>query len=111
MFTHDTIYINSGTTDNVWTRNFKESAGQTERSPTSAKCHNPSTEVSKVNDGLLTRFPFNLDVQTPAVASTHDQYFMLDLEDPSVVSWYNITGGHAIPTTATTITTPTPRAM
>ena len=29
MFTHDTVYINSGTTDNVWTSNFKESTGQT----------------------------------------------------------------------------------
>ena len=94
MFTHDTVYINSGTTDNVWTSNFKESTGQTGTFTNIGRsARKQSTTVSKINDGLLTRFPFNLDSDTPDVASTHDQYFMLNLEDPSIVSWYNITGG------------------
>ncbi len=100
MFTHDTVYISSGTTDNVWTSNFKKSTGQTGTyTNIGLGARLASTAVQNVNDGLLTRFPFNLltdsggKARTPKVASTHDQYFMLDLEDPDVVPWYNITGG------------------
>jgi|GEM_PF-3154350 len=100
MFTHDTVYISSGTTDNVWTSNFKKSTGQTGTyTNIGLNARLASTTVQNVNDGLLTRFPFNLltdsggKARTPKVASTHDQYFMLDLEDPDVVPWYNITGG------------------
>ncbi|QJC50209.1 DUF5057 domain-containing protein [Paenibacillus albicereus] len=94
MFTHDTVYIASGTTDNVWTRNFKEATGQTGiQTNIGLGAPQTSTTVAKVNDGLLTRYPFNLDAGTPRVATTHDQYYMLDLEDPTLVTWYNITGG------------------
>ncbi|MCM3750064.1 DUF5057 domain-containing protein [Paenibacillus pasadenensis] len=94
MFTHDTVFIASGTTDNVWTRNFKGVTGQTGvMTNIGLKAPKPSTLVGKINDGLLTRFPFNLDAGTPSVASTHSQYFMLDLEDPAVIPWYNIKGG------------------
>ncbi|SDS78579.1 Ig-like domain (group 2) [Paenibacillaceae bacterium GAS479] len=94
MFTHDTVFIASGTTDNVWTRNFKGSTGQTGiMTNMGLQAPKESTKVAKVNDGLLTRFPFNLDASTPSVASTHNQYFMLNLEDPAIIPWYNITGG------------------
>ncbi|MGU3473746.1 DUF5057 domain-containing protein [Paenibacillus sp. D51F] len=100
MFTHDTVFISGGTTDNIWTSNFKTITGQT-KTYTNIGYGAPltSTTVQNVNDGLLTRFPFNLitdsagNARTPEVAKTHDQYFVLDLEDPSIVPWYNISGG------------------
>lgn len=61
---------------------------------------NLSTKVKPVNDGLLMQYPFYLskrddsnqqiDISTPQIAPTHNQYFTLNLEDPEVVSWYNI---------------------
>lgn len=94
LFTHDTVFISDGTTDNVWTRNFKPVTGQTGlHTNIGLGAPKTSSTVAKVNDGLLTKFPFNLDAGTPSVATTHDQYFMLDLEDPTLVPWYNITGG------------------
>lgn len=51
---------------------------------------------------MLTQYPFYLstinanneqtNIIPPQVATTHNQYFTLDLEDASVIPWYNITG-------------------
>jgi choice-of-anchor A domain-containing protein len=103
MFTHDTIYTAPTDTGNnnwqTWINNFQKDTGQI------APLTNlglgspiPSTTVSLVNQGLLTQYPFNLSKKTSAidniltVATTHNQYFTLNLEDPTVVPWYNIVG-------------------
>ncbi|WP_052429731.1 DUF5057 domain-containing protein [Paenibacillus borealis] len=99
MFTHDTVINLYGA--NTWVNNFKEITGQ--KDPVVNLGHNalnPSTKVKPVNDGLLMQYPFYLSQQNsdgaqtsidvPKVAKTHNQYFTLDLEDPTVVPWYNI---------------------
>ncbi|TYP70106.1 DUF5057 domain-containing protein [Paenibacillus methanolicus] len=99
MFTHDTVFSSDGITLNNWISYFQTSTGQiapwTNMGFSAPKT---STTVTKVNDGLLTLYPFDLS-STKETASinvinlTHNQYFTLDLEDPNVVPWYNITGG------------------
>ncbi|WP_339220691.1 DUF5057 domain-containing protein [Paenibacillus sp. FSL H8-0332] len=98
MFTHDTVINLYG--GNTWVDNFKEITGQ--KDPVVNLGHNalnPSKKVTPVNDGLLMQYPFYLSQQTgsgtqnnigePKVAKTHNQYFTLDLEDRTVVPWYN----------------------
>ncbi|MEK5399625.1 DUF5057 domain-containing protein [Paenibacillus sp. FSL K6-2859] len=97
MFTHDTIYIASNNKSSQWINKFQGITGQT--SPqTNLGLNAPSisTSVTPVNDGLLTQYPFNLSEQDDKnkVANTHNQYFTLDLEDSTVIPWYNITGSN-----------------
>ncbi|SEU14661.1 choice-of-anchor A domain-containing protein [Paenibacillus sp. NFR01] len=110
MFTHDTIINIYG--DNEWIHNFKDITGQ--KDPVTNLGHNAtntSTKVTPVNDGLLMQYPFYLSKQdangaqvnvnnvTPTIATTHNQYLTLDLEDREVVSWYNILGSATYPRT------------
>ncbi|CAI6040925.1 DUF5057 domain-containing protein [Cohnella sp. JJ-181] len=90
MFTHDTVFQGSSN----WISYFQTSTGQL--SPmTNMGLNAPqtSTTTKKVNEGLLTRFPFNISSVITKVNTTHDQYFGLKLEDPKLIPWYNITGG------------------
>ncbi|MEK4108066.1 DUF5057 domain-containing protein [Paenibacillus sp. FSL R10-2791] len=100
LFTHDTI-INLDANKKNWINNFMGITGQV--NPETNLGHNAinlSTKVKPVNDGLLMQYPFYLskrddsnqqiDISTPQIAPTHNQYFTLNLEDPEVVSWYNI---------------------
>ncbi|WP_454192044.1 DUF5057 domain-containing protein [Paenibacillus sp. Marseille-Q7038] len=97
MFTHDTIYASTA----EWVNKFQKMTGQI-KPETNLGLNGPnkSITVAAVNSGLLTDYPFQLDktddsVNKPLyrVATTHNQYFTLDLEDDSVVPWYNISGG------------------
>lgn len=99
MFTHDTVYQNNSN----WVKNFKKITGQIEpETNLGLNAPNPSTTVKPINDGLLTQYPFYLstinanneqrNIITPQIATTHNQYFTLNLEDPSVIPWYNIIG-------------------
>ncbi|MDG4657471.1 DUF5057 domain-containing protein [Ectobacillus antri] len=47
------------------------------------------TNTQRVNEGMITQFPHQLKGNVN-VASTHAQYFALDLEDPAVMPWYNL---------------------
>ncbi|WP_180955223.1 DUF5057 domain-containing protein [Peribacillus deserti] len=86
MFTHDTIY-SSG---NNWVNNFTAITGQkTPRTDLGVGAPNTSTKTAKVNEGLITNYPFRLD-DNVQIATTHNQYYTLDLEDPEVIPWYNI---------------------
>ncbi|MEK4345530.1 DUF5057 domain-containing protein [Paenibacillus sp. FSL P4-0184] len=100
LFTHDTI-INLDANKKNWINNFMGITGQ--MNPETNLGHNAinlSTKVKPVNDGLLMQYPFYLskrdannkqvDIIQPQIAPTHNQYFTLNLEDPEVVSWYNI---------------------
>lgn len=50
--------------------------------------YSSSNKVFKINSGLINEYPFRLgDIN---VATTHHQYYQLNLEDPDVVPWYNI---------------------
>ncbi|MBL4933355.1 DUF5057 domain-containing protein [Clostridium paridis] len=47
-----------------------------------------SNQVYKMNDGLITQYPFVLsDI---SVADTHYQWYQLNLEDKDVVPWYTL---------------------
>ncbi|SFA94663.1 Ig-like domain (group 2) [Cohnella sp. OV330] len=90
MFTHDTIYQGSSN----WISYFQTATGQlSPMTNMGLNAPNQSTTTKKVNDGLLTRFPFNISSVITQVNTTHDQYFGLKLEDPNLIPWYNITGG------------------
>nr|WP_246369988.1 DUF5057 domain-containing protein [Saccharibacillus deserti] len=95
MFTHDTMI---GDRWNPWIRNFQQTTGQTGLyTNMGLGAPNKSIRTQVVNNGMLTQFPFDLS-QKPGntggfvgqIAQTHDQYYMLDLEDPEIVPWYNI---------------------
>ncbi|MGL5530407.1 MAG: DUF5057 domain-containing protein, partial [Culicoidibacterales bacterium] len=47
--------------------------------------------IYQTNGGQITTFPFELESQTTFnVANTHNQWFQLNLEDETVVPWYNL---------------------
>lgn len=59
-----------------------------------------SKSVVKVNNAQINQYPFNLG-NTINVSPTHTQWYQLNLEDPEVVPWYNLTGdngGHNVDT-------------
>ncbi|WP_052087951.1 DUF5057 domain-containing protein [Paenibacillus wynnii] len=99
MFTHDTVYNK----DSDWVKYFKDTTGQIEPlTNLGLNAPNTSKSVKPVNDGLLTQYPFYLSalntnneqysLLTPQVATTHNQYYTLNLEDPTIIPWYNIEG-------------------
>ncbi|OCT14258.1 hypothetical protein A8709_25860 [Paenibacillus pectinilyticus] len=89
MFTHDTVYQGNQT----WITNFQAATGQIgPMTNMGLNAPNTSTSTVKVNEGLLTEFPFFISEMTPQVATTHDQYFRLNLNDADVIPWYNING-------------------
>lgn len=90
MFTHDTIFNQN----NVWVKNFMDATGQGDPwTNLGFGAPQQSQNTKKVNEGLLTQFPFPLGTNI-RIANTHNQYYTLDLEDHDVIPWYNITGGH-----------------
>ncbi|WNS42689.1 DUF5057 domain-containing protein [Paenibacillus sp. MMS20-IR301] len=105
MLTHDTIfrdsnapYQESANNYNYWSPYFHDMVGQAQpRTYLGGNAIYPSTKVVSVNQGLLTQYPFNLDTAGSDasrynVATTHDQFFPLDLNNPEVIPWYNING-------------------
>ncbi len=99
MFTHDTVFDKNAASQ-IWLKYFQSDSGQiAPKTNIGLNAVNKSTSTAVVNTGLLTEYPFDLS-QSPSNAKgyvgqinrTHDQYFTLNLEDPEVVSWYNITG-------------------
>ncbi len=49
-----------------------------------------STTGYRLNEGLLTVYPYIID--EISIATTHHQYFQLDLEDSDVIPWYTLKG-------------------
>lgn len=43
--------------------------------------------ATKTNTGQITEYPFKID-ETLKIASTHGQWYQLDMEDPEVTVWY-----------------------
>jgi hypothetical protein len=54
------------------------------------KTNTETTTVRSINNAQITSFPFDLNQSTINVANTHTQWFQLNLEDPEVVPWYNL---------------------
>ncbi|MCP8968491.1 DUF5057 domain-containing protein [Ectobacillus ponti] len=55
----------------------------------------PVTNTKRINKGLITLYPYTLGSNV-SVATTHSQYFALDLNDPAVTPWYNLEGGASL---------------
>lgn len=94
VFTHDTFnpYSREGVRSAYWNL-FKGYAGMIEPSHDMGYVNNSNTTTTKkINSGLLTQFPYTL-ADNVEVMTTHNQYYTLDLEDPSVIPWYNLSGG------------------
>ncbi|WP_027409481.1 DUF5057 domain-containing protein [Anoxybacteroides tepidamans] len=88
MFTHDIMFGKN----NVWVNEFGPIVGQIQpQTDLGNGAPNTSTTTKKVNSGLITDYPFSLG-DNITVATTHNQYYTLDLEDSSVIPWYNIVG-------------------
>ena len=49
-----------------------------------------TTKISKVNDGQITSYPYHIDKDKFNVATTHSQYYQLNMEDPEVTVWYTL---------------------
>jgi len=98
MFTHDTIFIENGTSTNNWVQNFRDATGQDNpMTNLGYGAPNPATNTKLMNKGLVTSYPFAIDKDAKGnektnikIANTHNQYFTLNLEDPDIISWYNI---------------------
>lgn len=90
MFTHDTIFQ----TNNDWVKHFMDETGQiAPHTNMGYGAPNRSTQTKKVNEGMMTSFPYDLP-ENVSIASTHNQYYTLDLEDENLIPWYNITGSN-----------------
>lgn len=88
MFTHDIMFGSN----NVWVNEFGSIVGQIKpQTDLGNGAPYTSTSTTKVNSGLMTDYPFTLG-NSITVATTHNQYYTLDLEDESVIPWYNIYG-------------------
>ncbi|MBB3907179.1 DUF5057 domain-containing protein [Anoxybacteroides rupiense] len=90
MFTHDIMFGKN----NVWVNEFGPIVGQIQpQTDLGNGAPNTSTSTKRVNSGLITDYPFQL-ADNITVATTHNQYYTLDLEDSSVIPWYNIVGSN-----------------
>lgn len=89
MFTHDTMFGQN----NTWVNHFANHTGQIKPFHDLGNgAPHTSNETKGVNEGLIVNYPFKLQ-DSIRVATTHSQYYTLDLEDPLVIPWYNIVGG------------------
>lgn len=54
-------------------------------------------KVSQVNEGQITKYPIDLEAKYSeserTIATTHGQYYQLNMEDPDIVVWYTLDGG------------------
>ncbi|NRD76013.1 DUF5057 domain-containing protein [Bacillus sp. BRMEA1] len=97
MFTHDTIFKSSSTDNNLWVSTFMNDTGQiSPQTNLGYQAPNTSTQTNKVNDGMMTKYPFVLG-KNIQIATTHNQYYTLNLEDPTITPWYNIIGSNRDP--------------
>jgi len=63
-----------------------------------------TTQVSQVNEGQITTYPFDLNLygfggntnssqKTMTIATTHEQYYQLNMNSDDIVIWYCLSGG------------------
>lgn len=88
MFTHDTVF-NENTN---WIQ-FKSYVGKLEYTGMGHGAPNTTRDTSRINQGSINQYPYYLD-ENIYINTTHNQYHILNLEDQSVVPWYNIKGSN-----------------
>lgn len=91
MLSHDTIFRPNQTLvpELFWEEKFADLAGQKNFTNMGYVAPRTSGQAVKQNDGVMTAYPFTLG-SSVLIATTHNQYFGLDLEQPDLIPWYNI---------------------
>lgn len=91
MLSHDTIFrpSQSANPELFWEKKFAGLAGQKNFTNMGYSAPRTSTKAVKQNAGVMTSYPFTLADEV-SIATTHNQYFGLDLEQPDLIPWYNI---------------------
>lgn len=91
MLSHDTIFRPNQTLvpELFWEEKFADLAGQKNFTNMGYAAPRTSGQAVKQNDGVMTAYPFTLG-SSVLIATTHNQYFGLDLEQPDLIPWYNI---------------------
>lgn len=91
MLSHDTIFRPNQTLipELFWEKKFADLAGQKNFTNMGYAAPRTSGQAVKQNDGVMTAYPFTLG-SSVLIATTHNQYFGLDLEQPDLIPWYNI---------------------
>ncbi len=91
MLSHDTIFrpSQSGNPELFWEKKFAALAGQKNFTNMGYSAPRTSGQAVKQNEGVMTSYPFTLG-NSVQIATTHNQYFGLDLEQPDLIPWYNI---------------------
>ncbi|EMI10602.1 DUF5057 domain-containing protein [Anoxybacillus gonensis] len=88
MFTHDVMFG----PNNVWVNEFGPIVQQIQpQTDLGNGAPNASTKTKQVNNGLMTNYPYTLG-DSITIATTHNQYYTLNLENEAVIPWYNIDG-------------------
>lgn len=103
MLTHDTIFRSGGGNwpTSEWERQFvnanplKNISGQRIFTNIGYAAPQPTSVIEKVQDGIFTSYPYVLDDAPKAISTTHNQYFTLDLNDPDVTPWYNLSADNS----------------
>ncbi|ACQ71569.1 hypothetical protein EAT1b_2653 [Exiguobacterium sp. AT1b] len=103
MLTHDTIFRSGGgnSATSEWERQFvnedstKNISGQRIYTNIGYGAPQPTKVIEKVQDGIFTSYPYVLDDVPKAISTTHNQYFTLDLNDPAVTPWYNLSADNS----------------
>lgn len=91
MLSHDTIFrpSQSASPELFWEKKFAGLAGQKNFTNMGYAAPRTSGQAVKQNEGVMTSYPFTLG-NSVQIATTHNQYFGLDLEQPDLIPWYNI---------------------
>ena len=91
MLSHDTIFrpSQSSNPELFWEKKFAGLAGQKNFTNMGYGAPQTSGQAVKQNEGVMTSYPFTLG-NNVQIATTHNQYFGLDLEQPDLIPWYNI---------------------
>ena len=100
----DVAYV----TNSNRSQSYMQTQGYTNKEITKMKAGNEVNSITKVNDGIITEYPYKLKdgvSQTYTVANTHGQYYQLALEKDldingvsdgknDIVVWYCLSGNY-----------------
>ena len=81
-------YMNSGSSNTDGWHPAANATAYSWSSPWSATSR-PITNVKKVNDGIVTMFPFTIPDEI-TISGTHTQYYALDMEAEDLTVWYTL---------------------
>lgn len=101
----DAVYHGNSPAARAWEQYFMELAGQIDPQKNSdLNAPYAAQSVKPVNDGLLAHYPFYLsklndhnqqtDIITPEISTAHNPSYPINLEDPTIVPWYNVIGSN-----------------